>query len=116
VIAKLPRSPLRIDDMREVSLFEAEQQFDALLAEAETGETIAITRDGRIVACLRPPAPVGSHGDLPRLLQRIVANARSRADRGVDRVPKMSWDELKAGLEAEDDTRFGLPGLGAKTK
>jgi hypothetical protein len=52
---------------------------------------------------------VRPHDDLPRTLQHIIANTRARAARGVDRVPRMSWDELKAQLEAEDDARFGLP-------
>ena len=94
--------------MREVSLFEAKQKLSALVAEAEAGETIAITRHGRVVARLGPPAPVRSPDDLPQVLARIIANARERAARGADRVPAMSWDDLKVELEAEDDARFGL--------
>jgi prevent-host-death family protein len=94
--------------MREVSLFEAKQKLSALVAEAEAGEIIAITRHGRVVARLGPPTPVRPPDDLPRVLERIIANAKERAARGADRVPATSWDDLEAELEAEDDARFGL--------
>lgn len=37
-----------------VSVAEAKSQFAALVARAETGEKIIVTRNGRAVACLGP--------------------------------------------------------------
>lgn len=43
--------------MRAIQVVEAKAKFSALLAEVEAGETIAITRHGRIVARLVPDLP-----------------------------------------------------------
>jgi prevent-host-death family protein len=40
--------------MTEVSIAEAKAKFAALVARAETGEQIVVTRNGRPVACLGP--------------------------------------------------------------
>jgi prevent-host-death family protein len=40
--------------MREVQISEAQDDFDRILDEVERGETIAITRNGRIIARLLP--------------------------------------------------------------
>jgi prevent-host-death family protein len=41
--------------MRTVGIFEAKNQFSALVAAAEQGETITLTRNGKPVAEIRPP-------------------------------------------------------------
>ena len=43
--------------MRNVQVVDAKAKFSSLLAEVEAGETIAITRHGRIVARLVPDSP-----------------------------------------------------------
>jgi len=43
--------------MREVGAFEAKNRLSELLRLAETGEEIAITNRGRVVARLVPPLP-----------------------------------------------------------
>jgi prevent-host-death family protein len=43
--------------MRRVQVVEAKAHFSALLAAVESGESIAITRHGRVVARLVPDAP-----------------------------------------------------------
>jgi prevent-host-death family protein len=43
--------------MRRVQVVEAKAHFSALLAAVEAGETVAITRHGRVVARLVPDAP-----------------------------------------------------------
>lgn len=40
--------------MRSISVVEAKSRFSSLLAEVETGEEIAVTRHGRVVARLVP--------------------------------------------------------------
>ncbi|APR03257.1 type II toxin-antitoxin system Phd/YefM family antitoxin [Thauera chlorobenzoica] len=43
--------------MRTVAVVEAKSQFSALLAAVESGEEVAITRRGRVVARLVPDTP-----------------------------------------------------------
>jgi prevent-host-death family protein len=43
--------------MREIGAFEAKNRLSELLRQAETGEEIAITNRGKIVARLVPPLP-----------------------------------------------------------
>ncbi len=45
---------------REVSVAEAQERLSELVDDAERGETLAITRDGREVARLTPPEPNGA--------------------------------------------------------
>ena len=40
--------------MREIGIFEAKSRLSELVAAAESGETIVLTRNGRAVAELRP--------------------------------------------------------------
>ncbi len=43
--------------MRSVQVVEAKVQFSALLAAVEAGETVAITRRGKVVARMLPDSP-----------------------------------------------------------
>jgi prevent-host-death family protein len=61
--------------MREVGAFEAKNRLSELLRLAQSGEEIAITNRGRIVARLVPPLP-----DFDRE-QALAAVARIRARR-----------------------------------
>ena len=40
--------------MRQLSIREANQNFSRLVAEVEAGETVLITKNGRVVAQIRP--------------------------------------------------------------
>jgi antitoxin (DNA-binding transcriptional repressor) of toxin-antitoxin stability system len=44
-------------DMRQIQASEAEAGFDELLDQVENGETVAITRDGKVIAIFGPGAP-----------------------------------------------------------
>ena len=44
-------------NMRSVQVVEAKAQFSALLAAVEAGETVAITRRGKVVARMLPDSP-----------------------------------------------------------
>jgi prevent-host-death family protein len=64
--------------MRTVGLFEAKQKLSELVECARDGESIGITRRGRLAAVLVPPAP-------ERNLQQVfedIENIRQRAKRG----------------------------------
>ena len=67
--------------MRTVAVVEAKSQFSALLAAVESGEEVAITRRGRVIARLVPDT------------------ARSAAD-----VFRVCWQEGGLDLEAPPDT------------
>lgn len=67
--------------MRTVAVVEAKSQFSALLAAVESGEEVAITRRGRVIARLVPDT------------------ARSAAD-----VFRACWQEGGLDLEAPPDT------------
>lgn len=43
--------------MRDIALFEAKNRLSELIRRVEAGEEIAITRRGKVVARLVPPAP-----------------------------------------------------------
>lgn len=61
--------------MTRVSLAEAKSHFSALVARAESGETIIITRRGKTVATLAPPEPAQQPIDVNALR---AATARIR--------------------------------------
>jgi len=44
--------------MKSVGIFAAKTHFSALVGEAERGETILVTRNGKPVARIMPPEPV----------------------------------------------------------
>ena len=43
--------------MRHIQASEAEARFDELLDQVENKETVAITRDGKVIAIFRPGEP-----------------------------------------------------------
>jgi prevent-host-death family protein len=61
--------------MKEIGAFEAKSKFGQLLDWVEAGDEIVITRRGKIVARLVPPAAAVDHG------AGIAAAARIRARR-----------------------------------
>jgi prevent-host-death family protein len=52
-----------------VSIAQAKARFAALVARAEAGETVVVTRNGRAVACLGPlpEKPAIRYGDLSQV-------------------------------------------------
>lgn len=64
--------------MREVGAFEAKNKLSELLDLAEKGEEIVITRHGREVARLVPPARHYSPEEASAAMQRIRERARKR--------------------------------------
>ena len=64
--------------MREVGAFEAKTHLSSLLAAAERGETITITKRGRAVARLVPPAAL----DRARARAAVAEIRRLRRDIG----------------------------------
>jgi prevent-host-death family protein len=79
--------------MTRISLAEAKSHFSALIARAEAGETIIITRRGKTVATLAPPEPSAQPIDVNALRaatasirpQPVGAGELVRAMRDSDR-------------------------------
>ena len=65
--------------MRSVPVVEAKTHFSALLATVEGGETVAITRHGRVVARLVP--------DTPRMAADVFRRYWTEADQGLEAPP-----------------------------
>jgi prevent-host-death family protein len=79
--------------MREMSVREANQNFSQVIAAAERGETIVVTKNGRPVAKIVPQSH--DHGRDPDWLASFAALEESlRSKRGSSRL---------VGTVAEDD-------------
>ena len=76
--------------MRQVGAFEAKNRLSELLRRVETGEEIAITNRGRIVARLVPPLPA-----FDRAAARTAA-ARIRARRAGVTLGDLKIEDLIA--------------------
>ncbi len=59
--------------MKTVGAFEGKTHFSAFINEAERGETIVITKNGRPVAQLGPVQASARADDLDRVVERILA-------------------------------------------
>ncbi|MCC5830627.1 MAG: type II toxin-antitoxin system prevent-host-death family antitoxin [Phycisphaeraceae bacterium] len=79
--------------MIRVNAREARERFSSLLTEAEKGQTVAITRRGRMVAQLIPPPPrqVGRFPDLTAFRNSI--RVKPGAPAGADLIRKMRDEE-----------------------
>ncbi len=79
--------------MREMSVREANQNFSKVIAEAERGETIYITKNGRTVAKITP-APQDRRDDpeWQAAYQRLVDSLKNKPATGL-RVGRTTRDE-----------------------
>jgi prevent-host-death family protein len=76
--------------MRTTGIFEAKQNFSALIDAVEAGEEVVITRHGKPVVRLLPVAP------RPVVSQRQIEQAIAELDRLRARVkPGSGWRELR---------------------
>jgi prevent-host-death family protein len=80
--------------MREVELPQAKTRLPELINRAEAGEEIAITRRGKVVARLVPPAPEGPE----QWARDPIANLRA-ARKGVSLGPLSSRDLMREGRQ-----------------
>ena len=69
--------------MRKVGAFEAKNKFGQLLDWVEAGEAVAITRRGKIVACLAPPGGAFNAEAANAAVERIRARRRGATLGGV---------------------------------
>ena len=80
--------------MKHVQASEAKAKFAELLDQVEQGETVVITRHGKVVARLEPAEPVDADAQSREAMKRIM-EARKTA-------PRVSVKEL---LEWRDEGR-----------
>lgn len=70
--------------MRRVSVREADQNFPRLVAEVEAGETVLITRNGRVVVQMRPqPADPMQDPEWRAAYEELLASLRA--------APRTGW-------------------------
>jgi prevent-host-death family protein len=79
--------------MRTVGAREANQQFSRLLREAEKGEEIAITRNGRVVARLGPARPIRSVRAQKKAVEEMVRLMKKGFDLGGRRFTRDEMHE-----------------------
>lgn len=72
--------------MKSVQVVEAKAKFSMLLSMVESGQSIAITRHGKIVARLVPESP-RSAGDIFRSANRFLAGASLEAPKDSPAEP-----------------------------
>ena len=89
--------------MTRIGSYEAKTRFSELIARAEKGEEFEITKNGRPVARICPGAR-DDRTEAREAAKRII-ESRKRLEARED-IPKISWEELKAELEAEEDERM----------
>ena len=78
--------------MSEVALFEAKNRLSELINRVEAGEEIAITRRGKVVARLVPPAPE----EADQRARDAIANLRA-SRKGVSLGRLRSRDLIREG-------------------
>ena len=80
--------------MREMSVREANQNFSQLIAAAEQGETVIITKNGKPVAKVSPqPADKRDDPEWQAALERFKANLEAAQPLGAP-LPKFDRDAL----------------------
>ena len=87
-----------------VGAYEAKTKFSELIARAEKGESFVVTRNGRPVARIAPPAEF----DREKARKAVAALRAFRESQGPPVSPEQAqknWEELKRDLDAEDDAR-----------
>ena len=85
--------------MRSVEMPEAVTDLSALVAEAESGEEVMLTRAGKIVARIMPPSSqaVDFTGTIPAEQQQLAQEAYDRMqERARTLNLKFDWEEFKA--------------------
>ena len=86
--------------MREISESEAKTRLLELLAAAEQGETVAITRDGRAVARIVPATEPASMPPAPQPWGKIPEDYETRRRMVEDfRRQRAQWEPIAATLE-----------------
>jgi prevent-host-death family protein len=87
-----------------VGAYEAKTKFSELIARAEKGESFVVTKNGRPVARIAPPAEF----DREKARKAVAALRVFRESQGppvAGQEAQRNWEDLKRDLEAEDDER-----------
>ena len=85
-----------------VGAYEAKTKFSELIARAEKGESFVVTKNGRPVARIAPPAEF----DREKARKAVAAMRAFRESQGPpvsEEESQRNWEEAKRELDAEDD-------------
>lgn len=74
--------------MISVDIVEAKKRFSSLLEQVKNGESIAITKDGRVVAYLKPPQLQTDRRSPEDLVKGFL---ELRKARHIDRAELLEW-------------------------
>ena len=87
-----------------VGAYEAKTKFSELIARAEKGESFVVIKNGRPVAEIKPP--IGFEREKVRAAFEALRRFRESQGPPVSEEESLrNWEELKRGLDAEDDER-----------
>jgi len=98
-----------------VGAYEAKTKFSELIARAEKGESFVVTKNGRPVARIAPPAEY----DREQARKAVAAMRAFRESQGPAVSPEeaqRNWEELKRELDAEDDAQDDDRWLSSSTR
>jgi prevent-host-death family protein len=100
----LDRKPDARAGVTTIGAYEAKTKFSELIGRAEKGESFVVTKNGRPVARITPPATFDDKkarlaGE--RMLARLAAQGPPVSEEEAQR----NWEELKADMDRELDER-----------
>ena len=85
-----------------VGAYEAKTKFSELIARTEKGESFVVTKNGRPVARIAPPAEF-DRAKARKAIAAMRAFRESQGPRVSEEEAQRNWEELKRELDAEDD-------------
>ncbi len=87
--------------MREIAIDEGAPDLPALVAEVEgSGEEIVLTRAGQPAVRLVPAEPLSAEAARRARMRRILELQDKLAEEHPESTVPISWEELKADMEA----------------
>src|SRR5213593_2571319 len=87
-----------------IGAYEAKTKFSELIARAEKGESFVVTKNGRPVARITPPADFDRE-KARRAGERIRALLAMQGPPVSDSEAQQNWEELRADMDRELDER-----------
>jgi prevent-host-death family protein len=85
-----------------VGAYEAKTKFSELIARAEKGESFVVTKNGRPVARITPPAAFDRE-KARQAVQRLREFLESQGPPVSEEESQRSYEETRRELDAEDD-------------
>jgi prevent-host-death family protein len=87
-----------------VGAYEAKTKFSELIARAEKGESFVVTKNGREVAQIKPPA--GFDHEKAREAAEWIRARLAKGPRVSEEQAQKNWEETKANIERDRQERI----------